>query len=58
MFPVAEVGGFQFMTIKEAIRYAGNEGTIKVVNDCVLKESWTVTAGQNITFDLNGKTVT
>lgn len=57
MLPVAEVGGFQFMTIKEAIRYAGNEGTVKAINDCVLKESWTVAAGQNITFDLNGKTV-
>ncbi len=57
MFPVAEVGGFQFMTIEEAIRYAGNEGTIKIVNDFVLAEAWTVAAGQNIKLDLNGKTV-
>ena len=57
MFPVAEVDGFQFMTIKEAIRYAGNEGTIKIVNDFVLAEAWTIPAGKKYTLDLNGKTV-
>ena len=55
--PVAEAAEFQFMSLEEAIRYAGNEGTIKVINNCALNESWTVAAGQNITLDLNGKTV-
>ena len=55
---VAENRGYQFYSFEEAVRFAGNEGTIKVVNDFELAEAWTVAAGQNITLDLNGKTVT
>ena len=54
---VAENRGYQFYSFEEAVRFAGNEGTIKVVNDFELAEAWTVAAGQNITLDLNGKTV-
>ena len=54
---VAENRNYQFYSFEEAVRFAGNEGTIKVVNDFELAEAWTVAAGQNITFDLNGKTV-
>ena len=55
---VAENRGYQFYSFEEAVRFAGNEGTIKIVNDFELAEAWTVAAGQNITLDLNGKTVT
>lgn len=55
---VAENRGYQFYSFEEAVRFAGNEGTIKVVNDFELAEAWTVAAGQNITLDLNGKTIT
>ena len=54
---VAENRGYQFYSFEEAVRFAGNEGTIKVVNDFELAEAWTVAAGQNITLDLNGKTI-
>ena len=54
---VAENRGYQFYSFEEAVRFAGNEGTIKVVNDFELAEVWTVAEGQNITLDLNGKTL-
>ena len=55
MLPVAEVDGFQFLTYKEAYRYAKDGATLKVVNDFVLTE--TLVNTKNIVLDLNGKTV-
>ena len=50
---VAEVGGFQFLSLEEAYRYAKAGETIKVINNV---EGEGLVINKNVTIDFNGKT--
>lgn len=53
---VAEINGKYYASLQAAINAAGEGKTVKLLAETVT-ESVTVAAGQNITLDLNGKTL-
>ncbi len=48
---------YSFITLDEAIQYASNGDTIVIANDIVLDAPIVVSAGKNITLELNGKSI-
>ena len=57
---VAEVNGQGYPSFGAALAAAGNEGTVKLLQDATASTALhtTVTAGRDITIDLGGKTLT
>ena len=66
---VAEANGYQFVSFEEAVRFAKNGGEIKLLSDVALDTKTLVTdcdgystiinvEGMELTFDLNGYTMT
>ena len=55
---VAEVGGEKFYDLQAAIDAAGEGDTVVILDSFTMDYSVTVAAGDKLTLDLNGKTVT
>ncbi len=55
---VAEVNGVGYASLQEAVDAAQDGDTVTLIGDIELTERVTVANGQNITLDLNGKTIT
>ena len=54
--PVAEIGGFKFSNLADAIYASEANDTVKLVSNITGRNN--VTEGKNIVLDLNGKTMT
>ena len=53
----AEVNGYQYETVADAIAAAGDNETVKLLRDIELTETLVINGGKNITIDLNGKNI-
>ena len=56
LYPVAKCGGYHFMSLEEAYRFAEENSTITLVRDIELAEIFAIE--KSITLDLGGKKVT
>ena len=55
---VAEIDGVTYSSIAEAIESISNTATIKLLDNIELTDELVIQSNQNITLDLNGKTLT
>ncbi len=53
----AEVNGYQYAVLEDAVASIEGEGTITILNDVKLTETLVIPQGKKITLDLAGKTV-
>ena len=54
---VAQVNGIDYSNLQSAINSIVGEGTVLLTNGINSSQSYTIAEGQNITLDMNGKTI-